>query len=96
MTVTTARRIVDSTTDYDHMDSVAWVWIYVKRSDGASIIRMIWLTDWMFARKEIPKVNRGFRGASRCIWWTCCWFFVENNIQRAVFDDDEVDDMVAV
>ena len=96
MTAMTARHIVDPTTHYGHMDSIARVWIYVNRSDGASTIRMMWLADWMFVWKEIRKVNSGFRRASHCMWWTCCWFFVENNIQRAVFDDDEADDTVAI
>ena len=40
MMVMTARHIVEATTDYDHMDSIAWVWIYMNRSDGASIRTM--------------------------------------------------------
>jgi hypothetical protein len=95
MMVMTARHIVEATTDYDHMDSIAWVWIYMNRSDGASI-RTMWLADWMCVWKEIRKVNSGFPRASHCIWWTCCSFFVENNMQRALVDDDEVDDLVAV
>ena len=78
----TARQVADIATDYDHMGSVAWTWIFVNRSEGASTIRMMWLADWTFVWKEIREVNSGFRRASRCIWWTCCWSFAENSVRE--------------
>ena len=95
ITVMTARQIADPNTDYDHMGSAAWKLIFVNLSEGARIIRMIWLADLLCTWKEMRAVNRGFHRASHCIWWTCCRYFAERKVRRAVAVEKEVDDTVA-
>ena len=95
ITVMTARQIADPNTDYDHMGCAAWKLIFVNLSEGARIIRMIWLADLLCTWKEMRAVNRGFHRASHCIWWTCCRYFAERKVRRAVAVEKEVDDTVA-
>ena len=64
ITVMTARQIADPNTDYDHMGCAAWKLIFVNLSEGARIIRMIWLADLLCTWKEMRAANRGFHRAS--------------------------------